>query len=107
MFVRIEIESFFEGKDISETLTCAKFEELNLDLFKETMKPVEQVLKDANVKIPRSTISCSWADPLVSRFGNRSVWPTFPGPIRPGFHAFSRWRFQREVSHLGFGQRSV
>ena len=50
MSVRIEIESFFSGMDFSETLTRAKFEELNLDLFKKTMKPVEQVLKDANVK---------------------------------------------------------
>jgi heat shock protein 5 len=50
MSVRVEIESFFDGKDFSETLTRAKFEEINLDLFKKTMKPVEQVLKDANVK---------------------------------------------------------
>jgi heat shock protein 5 len=50
MSVRIEIESFFQGQDFSEMLTRAKFEELNLDLFKKTMKPVEQVLKDANVK---------------------------------------------------------
>lgn len=28
--VRIEIESFFDGEDFSETLTRAKFEELNL-----------------------------------------------------------------------------
>lgn len=47
---RIEIESFFNGKDLSETLTRAKFEELNIDLFRKTMKPVEQVMKDANVK---------------------------------------------------------
>ena len=38
------------GNDFSETLTRAKFEELNMDLFRKTMKPVEQVLKDANVK---------------------------------------------------------
>lgn len=50
MSVRIEIESFFDGIDFSESLTRAKFEEINLDLFKKTMKPVEQVLKDANVK---------------------------------------------------------
>jgi heat shock protein 5 len=31
-------------------LTRAKFEELNMDLFRKTMKPVEQVLKDAGVK---------------------------------------------------------
>ena len=50
MSTKIEIESFFEGEDFSETLTRAKFEELNLDLFRKTMKPVEQVLKDANFK---------------------------------------------------------
>jgi heat shock protein 5 len=47
---RIKIESFEDGNDFSETLTRAKFEELNMDLFRKTMKPVEQVLKDANVK---------------------------------------------------------
>ncbi|CAO3628793.1 unnamed protein product [Cunninghamella blakesleeana] len=47
--VRIEIESFFKGKDFSETLSRAKFEELNNDLFRKTLKPVEQVLKDAGV----------------------------------------------------------
>ncbi|KIX03950.1 chaperone DnaK [Rhinocladiella mackenziei CBS 650.93] len=50
MSTRIEIEAFHEGKDFSETLTRAKFEELNMDLFKKTLKPVEQVLKDAKVK---------------------------------------------------------
>jgi heat shock protein 5 len=47
---RIEIEAFFNGDDFSETLTRAKFEELNIDLFKKTLKPVEQVLKDAKIK---------------------------------------------------------
>ncbi|KAH9893912.1 heat shock protein 70 [Cubamyces lactineus] len=47
---RIEIEAFEGGNDFSETLTRAKFEELNMDLFRKTMKPVEQVLKDANLK---------------------------------------------------------
>jgi heat shock protein 5 len=47
---RLEIESFEDGNDFSETLTRAKFEELNADLFRKTLKPVEQVLKDANVK---------------------------------------------------------
>ncbi len=50
MSTRLEIESFFKGEDFSETLTRAKFEELNMDLFKRTLKPVEQVLKDAKVK---------------------------------------------------------
>ncbi|KIW14426.1 chaperone DnaK [Exophiala spinifera] len=50
MSTRIEIEAFHNGNDFSETLTRAKFEELNMDLFKKTLKPVEQVLKDAKVK---------------------------------------------------------
>ncbi|KAF8971031.1 heat shock protein 70 [Flammula alnicola] len=47
---KIEIESFENGNDFSDTLTRAKFEELNMELFRKTMKPVEQVLKDAGVK---------------------------------------------------------
>ncbi|KAK8210648.1 heat shock protein 70 [Phyllosticta capitalensis] len=50
MSTKIEIESFHDGNDFSETLTRAKFEELNNDLFKKTLKPVEQVLKDAKLK---------------------------------------------------------
>lgn len=47
---KIEIESFFEGEDFSETLTRAKFEELNMDLFRSTLKPVQKVLEDADLK---------------------------------------------------------
>lgn len=47
---RIEIESFFDGDDFSETLTRAKFEELNMDLFRSTVKPVQKVLEDADLK---------------------------------------------------------
>merc|ERR1711972_694843 len=46
---KVEIESFFEGEDFSETLTRAKFEELNMDLFRSTMKPVQKVLEDADL----------------------------------------------------------
>ena len=48
--VNIEIDSFFNGEDFSETLTRAKFEELNMDLFKSTLKPVKQVLDDSGLK---------------------------------------------------------
>ncbi|KAF7805098.1 luminal-binding protein 5-like [Senna tora] len=47
--VKIEIESLFDGVDFSETLTRAKFEELNMDLFKKTMKPVKRALEDARL----------------------------------------------------------
>ncbi|CAK7900720.1 endoplasmic reticulum chaperone BiP [[Candida] anglica] len=50
MSTRIEIDSFVDGIDFSETLSRAKFEELNIDSFKRTLKPVEQVLKDAGAK---------------------------------------------------------
>jgi endoplasmic reticulum chaperone BiP len=47
---RIEIESFFEGEDFSESFTRARFEELNIDLFRNTLKPVEKVLEDGGFK---------------------------------------------------------
>ncbi|PXF45897.1 Luminal-binding protein 5 [Gracilariopsis chorda] len=47
--VRIEIESLFDGQDFSETLTRARFEELNSDLFRRTLKPVEKVIKDTEL----------------------------------------------------------
>jgi heat shock protein 5 len=51
---KIEIESFCQGEDLIETLTRAKFEELNIDLFKKTLKPVQQTLDDA--KLSKSDI---------------------------------------------------
>ena len=48
--VKVEIESLVDGEDFSETLTRARFEELNNDLFRKTLKPVGQVLKDAGLK---------------------------------------------------------
>jgi len=48
--VKIEIESFAQGMDFSETLTRARFEELNNDLFRKTLKPVATVLKDGGLK---------------------------------------------------------
>ena len=48
--VRLEVESLFDGEDFSETLTRAKFEELNMDLFRATMKPVQKVMEDSDLK---------------------------------------------------------
>merc|ERR1712048_1538086 len=48
--VKIEIENFFDGSDFSETLTRAKFEELNNDLFKKTLGPVQIAIDDAGIK---------------------------------------------------------
>jgi len=46
---RVEIEDLAEGFDLSETLTRARFEELNNDLFKKTLGPVGRVMEDADV----------------------------------------------------------
>jgi len=47
---RIEIEAFHGGQDFSETLSRARFEELNMDLFKKTLIPLDRVLEDAKLK---------------------------------------------------------
>ncbi len=47
---RVEVESLVDGVDFSETLTRARFEDLNLDLFRKTMGPVGKVLEDASMK---------------------------------------------------------
>jgi endoplasmic reticulum chaperone BiP len=46
---RMEIEDLAEGFDLSETLTRARFEELNNDLFKKTLSPVARVIEDAKM----------------------------------------------------------
>ena len=45
--VRLDIDDLAPGYDFSETLTRARFEELNNDLFKKTLGPVSKVLEDA------------------------------------------------------------
>merc|ERR1712167_160475 len=46
---RVEVEALFDGIDFSETLTRARFEELNLDLFKKTLGPVGKVMEDGDL----------------------------------------------------------
>jgi heat shock protein 5 len=46
---RLEIDDLVAGYDLSETLTRARFEELNGDLFKETLGPVKKVLESADM----------------------------------------------------------
>ena len=43
----IEIDSLMDGNDFYIVLTRAKFEELNMDLFKKCLDPVANVLKDS------------------------------------------------------------
>ena len=45
----IEIDALHDGIDFNSTITRAKFEEMNMVLFKKTMEPVERVLRDAKI----------------------------------------------------------
>lgn len=45
----IEIDSLFEGIDFYTSITRARFEELNADLFRSTMEPVEKAIRDAKM----------------------------------------------------------
>lgn len=45
----LEIDALFEGIDYYTKISRARFEELNSDLFKSTLAPVEKALKDANM----------------------------------------------------------
>ena len=58
----IEIDSLYEGVDFYSSITRARFEELNMDLFRKCMEPVEKCLRDA--KMDKSSVGT--AIPLPS-----------------------------------------
>ena len=45
----LELESVIDGIDFFTTITRSKFEDLCADIFKKTMDPVDQVLRDAKM----------------------------------------------------------
>ncbi|CAG9812617.1 unnamed protein product [Phaedon cochleariae] len=45
----LEIDALFDGVDFYTKISRARFEELNADLFKGTLQPVEKALNDAKV----------------------------------------------------------
>jgi len=45
----IEIDSLFDGVDYSCSLSRARFEELNMDYFRNSMGPVEKCLRDSGI----------------------------------------------------------
>ena len=47
---KIEIEDLVEGFDFSESLSRAKFQEINADLFKKTLEPLKLALEGAGLK---------------------------------------------------------
>lgn len=50
----IEVDSLFDGVDYNVNITRAKFEEICMDLFRQTIEPVEKVLLDS--KLDKSKI---------------------------------------------------
>ncbi|KAL5995734.1 Luminal-binding protein 5 [Asimina triloba] len=48
--VRLQIKSLFDSVDFSKPLRRARFEELNMDLFKKTLGMVKKALEDALMK---------------------------------------------------------
>mmetsp|Transcript_7566 Transcript_7566/g.19589 ORF Transcript_7566/g.19589 Transcript_7566/m.19589 type:complete len:651 (+) Transcript_7566:141-2093(+) len=50
----VEIDSLYEGVDFFTSITRARFEELNADLFRKCIEPVEKVIKDA--KMDKGTV---------------------------------------------------
>lgn len=51
----VEIDSIIDGIDLFSNISRAKFEELNSDLFRSTLQPVEKALSDS--KISKSRIN--------------------------------------------------
>ena len=45
----IEIDALYDGIDFNAQLSRAKFEEINMTLFKRTLDPVEKVIRDAKI----------------------------------------------------------
>lgn len=45
----IEIDALHEGVDYYSKISRARFEEMNMDLFRSTLEPVERALKDAKM----------------------------------------------------------
>lgn len=45
----LEIDALLDGTDFYTSITRARFEELNQDLFKNTLEPVEKALRDAKM----------------------------------------------------------
>ncbi|XP_059628155.1 heat shock 70 kDa protein 4-like [Cornus florida] len=54
IWTTIEIDSLYEGTDFYPSITRAKFEDLNMDFFRECVESVEKCLRDA--KMDKSSV---------------------------------------------------
>ena len=46
----IEVDCLYGGIDFFSTINCAKFAELNIDLFRKCIEPVKKCLADAKME---------------------------------------------------------
>ncbi|GMI24584.1 hypothetical protein TeGR_g2858, partial [Tetraparma gracilis] len=46
---KVDVEALSGSEDFSTSISRAKFEEINMDLFKKTLEPVKRVLKDSGM----------------------------------------------------------
>jgi len=45
----IKIDSLYESVDFYTTITCSRFEEMNMEMFRKCMETVEKCLRDAKM----------------------------------------------------------
>jgi L1 cell adhesion molecule like protein len=45
----VEVDQLYEGIDFYTSMTRARFEEINMDIFRSTIEPLDRVLRDAKV----------------------------------------------------------
>lgn len=84
--VRVEVEALFDGIDLSEPLTRARFEELNIDLFRKTLGPVKKALEDASFQKVRGGARCGLGLHALSTATSQRPPPrplTQPSPAIP------------------------
>ena len=83
----IDVDALMDGRDLNLKLSRAKFEELNMDLFKKCLPPLDNVLRDS--KLSKSEIHdvvlvggstripkiCSMVQDYFNKEPNRSINP--------------------------------
>lgn len=79
----IEIDSLYQGIDFFSKITRARFDELAMKLYKDTLRPLDNVVKDAGVD--RRTV-----DEIILVGGSTRI-PKFE-------HMLRKWFYQKELN---------
>ncbi|CAN1309106.1 Luminal-binding protein [Linum perenne] len=73
MQVSLNIDCFLDGMDFSEVLTRARFEELNMDLFKKTMDVVKKTMEVVKSTMEDAGVEKSDVDEIVLVGGSTRI----------------------------------